>query len=574
MRHKTMKLSDRKALLSLMVFLLCAQRFPAAAEETVKVRYPDVSSYTHNGELVHVFPDSPYLRKRAPLIVNVPHTLSARDESQYGELEPAAGSQSKEDLISLPTLSQLKSGQAKEVQATEPAIPALTQGVEANSAPAAKPEPAPAPSPAPTAAAPVVPPAPSPAAAPTEPAPLLKNLISSEGPTKVAPPASSDAKPAATVQDTPAEKKETLAPLTQLSNSPEKTEEKPSITMKKAAEAKPAKPKKTQQAKKSPAPKPAEEVKALPEAALPAGYKPSVGPGLSAPPVKPLTPLQSQSVAPAPTTQATGLAGGSAAAPLSDESQRILSRLPSNLDAPKSAPKPKPVRLERTPALDEIFPEIGRFSDESKKLGIDIVKVKKPDVNVNYELDKAYNALVAGHSDAAIDIYQKILQSEPNNTMALFGLATTFHRKGQLTLARPLYGKLLAIEPTHREALNNFLALVGEESPEQALGQLARLEETNPDFSPVAAQMAIIYQKLGELDMAKEKMRRAITLSPENMIYRYNLAVMLDKSGNYAEAAELYKQLITAYERGENISVNVDKIQERLTFIRSNKTRS
>ena len=41
--------------------------------------------------------------------------------------------------------------------------------------------------------------------------------------------------------------------------------------------------------------------------------------------------------------------------------------------------------------------------------------------------------------------------------------------------------------------------------------------------------MAVIYPKLGNLDKAIEKMSIAIDLAPENLTYRYNLAIMLDK---------------------------------------------
>jgi hypothetical protein len=46
---------------------------------------------------------------------------------------------------------------------------------------------------------------------------------------------------------------------------------------------------------------------------------------------------------------------------------------------------------------------------------------------------------------------------------------------------------------------------------------------------------------------------------------------MLDKQKNYDEAAKLYRQLIEAAARGEKIPGNVDNIQQRLTFISSNR---
>lgn len=199
------------------------------------------------------------------------------------------------------------------------------------------------------------------------------------------------------------------------------------------------------------------------------------------------------------------------------------------------------------------------------------IKVKRQDYNENKELEEAYQTLLAGRTAEAIDIYKEVLSVNPNNTTALFGLATTYHKAGRIGEARPVYGRLLKIDPDNREALSNFLALISEESPEGALEELVALEQKNSNFSPIPAQMAILYDKLGQPEAARNKMIRAVSLSPENLVYRYNLAVMLDKQGLTRDAASLYRELIDASRQGKNIPAPVDDIQKRLTFILSNQ---
>jgi tetratricopeptide (TPR) repeat protein len=130
---------------------------------------------------------------------------------------------------------------------------------------------------------------------------------------------------------------------------------------------------------------------------------------------------------------------------------------------------------------------------------------------------------------------------------------------------------LLAIDPQNEEGLNNFLVLLGDEAPEEALQEMKKLQRTHPNFSPLPAQMAVIYEKMGAYHEAIESMRHAIELSPENIKYRYDMAVIMDKQGDWENAAVFYQQLITANERGEKIPAKPEEIQERLTFIRSNK---
>lgn len=258
---------------------------------------------------------------------------------------------------------------------------------------------------------------------------------------------------------------------------------------------------------------------------------------------------------------------------LSSESKRIVTKIPANIDKPKQAPE-GPLNVEHgrdTEYISATAPVTGATDTAThESMGIKI-EIKRPAMNLNYELEKAYSALISGQADEAIKIYKNVLSNAPDNKLALFGLATTYHRAGQIDLARPLYGKLLALDPDNRDALNNFLVLLADESPQEALTQLEKLEERNPAFSPIPAQMAVIYQKLGDSEKASEKMFKAISLAPENLTYRYNLAIMLDKQNKYDEAAKLYRQILEAHLRGQVIPGEPTKIQERLTFISSNR---
>jgi Tfp pilus assembly protein PilF len=256
------------------------------------------------------------------------------------------------------------------------------------------------------------------------------------------------------------------------------------------------------------------------------------------------------------------------ATPLSPESKRIADALPP--EKTKSAVKKPPITLthqRKNPLEDNV--EVKQHDG----IGMSI-KVKRSKPNINNMLENAYDALIAGNQEEAIIIYKNVLEEQPNNKLALFGLATTYHRAGQIQLARPLYGKLLSIDPHNVEGLNNFLVLLADESPQEALTELGELRRSHPTFSPVPAQMAAIYEKTGNYSSAADLMKQAIDLSPENLKYRYNMAIILDKKGEWAEAADFYRQLLVANERGEKIPTNSEEIQKRLTFISSNKPKA
>lgn len=211
-------------------------------------------------------------------------------------------------------------------------------------------------------------------------------------------------------------------------------------------------------------------------------------------------------------------------------------------------------------------------SDVKRHDGVGItLSVKTPKVNVDQLLENAYDAAIAGNQEEAILTYRKVLSVQPNSKLGLFGLATVYHRAGQTQLARPLYRRLLDLYPNSVEGLNNYLVLLSDEDPREALVELEKLERSHIGFSPIPAQMAVIYEKLGDYYKAARKMSQAMELSPENLKYRYNMAIILDQQGDWEDAATFYRQLIVAEERGEKIPANSQEIQERLTFILSNK---
>ena len=256
---------------------------------------------------------------------------------------------------------------------------------------------------------------------------------------------------------------------------------------------------------------------------------------------------------------------------LSAESKNIINKLSAQKER-KQKISENPITVNRAKDHKDLDKTTNVVEDTASRESLGMkIGVKTPKMNLDYELEKAYNALIAGRSDAAVIIYKNLLENDPNNKNALFGLATTYHRAGQLEMARPLYAKLLSIDPNNRDGLNNFLVLLGDEAPEDALSQMQRLKEANPDFSAVPAQMAVLYQKLNMSDQASNNMLQAIELAPENLTYRYNFAIMLDRQHKYDEAAQLYRQVIQAYQRGEVTPGNIQKIQQRLTFISSNR---
>lgn len=437
-------------------------------------------------------------------------------------------------------------------QATITTAPAQPEAIPFGKRSAPLAAPAPIEAPAPVVAAPVIEPTPVavPAIAPTpSDKPLPERIPAPQpmAPAPVTPP------PAAPVVTAAPQRPEPIIPLVEENDAPlpwqsKNVAETPPVVI---SEPEPAP---TLVPLSEPAPAPVEftEIPAAETVATPA----------PAPALIPQTTDEESLPLAAPVTEVVA-----APAPeLSEKSRFILEQTPKGV-APKKeviARSPKPVIIKREDPSAGNIPTYDVRAHEEMGMKIE---VRKTNPNVNQYLEQGYENLIAGRYQIAAGYYEEALNVEPRNENAMFGLGTTYQKLGRTEEARDTYAKLLSFNPTHLEALNNFMALISDEAPAEAIAELERMETESPDFSPIPAQLGIIHSKQGNYAKAAEKLARALYLSPENNAYKYNLAIALDKLGQSEAASDLYVQLITASNAGQPIPGDAETIRNRVIFL-------
>jgi tetratricopeptide (TPR) repeat protein len=177
----------------------------------------------------------------------------------------------------------------------------------------------------------------------------------------------------------------------------------------------------------------------------------------------------------------------------------------------------------------------------------------------------------AGRLAAAAQLYQQVLQREPENADALHLYGVLRHQQGDHTCAVELIGKAVALQPNAAalhanlaeayrglgqldravgccrtalrlwpdfpEALCNLgLALQGQNKLTEAVTQFRQAIELRPDFAVAHSNLGNSLRELGQLDDALEHFRRAIELAPDHAPARTNLGQMLIDRGRAEEA--------------------------------------
>lgn len=208
--------------------------------------------------------------------------------------------------------------------------------------------------------------------------------------------------------------------------------------------------------------------------------------------------------------------------------------------------------------------------EKDKQSELDIAVTDR--TKINYKLKEkeklAYNAVLAGQYEIAIELYKSVLAKDPKNNYSKYALATVYQKLGQYRQSKTLYQDLLKQDPENKqEIINNIIAIIIEETPREASYLLGRLFQQNPDSAFICANAALANEKIGNYNKAIEYYQKAVIIEPENSGFYYNLAVLHDKTKQYAKAIDYYNLTVKNYNNDPAISIS--EVQNRITNLKT-----
>ena len=212
-------------------------------------------------------------------------------------------------------------------------------------------------------------------------------------------------------------------------------------------------------------------------------------------------------------------------------------------------------------------------------------------LTIQQAIDLAVQHHTAGRFPEAESIYQQILQSDPDQPVALHLLGVIAHQVGKNDIAVDLITKALAIKPDYAEAHNNLGNVLKElVRMDEALAHYHKAIAIKPDYAEAHNNLGNVLKELGRLKEAVASYQKALVVKPDFIEAYFNLGfaadlqegnesfdpqLVLDKCfaeislGNTSGATRLLQHLClnTPYNTQQNVKVFVDRWCEEIVHL-------
>lgn len=193
--------------------------------------------------------------------------------------------------------------------------------------------------------------------------------------------------------------------------------------------------------------------------------------------------------------------------------------------------KKSPSYAEALLSLSECYYEIGEY-EQAKSYILQAKKYKSNDANILNQ--EAMISIVLKDIEGAETIYKSILNFEPNNINAQFGLAQIDIARGKTTSAKNRYLQTLQYSPGNAKALLSLAAVNRDlKNPEGARVAIAEALRNHGQDSQVQYFAALLSKEDGDYTNAVSYCLKALELSPKYLDALKLLSSLYYKTADY-----------------------------------------
>ena len=185
----------------------------------------------------------------------------------------------------------------------------------------------------------------------------------------------------------------------------------------------------------------------------------------------------------------------------------------------------------------------------------------KKDLTILETFDLAVQNHKKNNYQDAINLYNSILDKEPNHFSSILNLGSLFLQISKFDLAKPLLEKAIQIDPNNKVAFNN-LGLTLKEMNEtlQAINCFKKTILIDPNFSIAHNNLGTLLKDLGEIQKAIDCYKQAIKINPNYLNAYNNLGLTYMELQEYDKAIIYYEKAIKINPKFANTHNNLGVI--------------
>lgn len=179
-----------------------------------------------------------------------------------------------------------------------------------------------------------------------------------------------------------------------------------------------------------------------------------------------------------------------------------------------------------------------------------------------------------GNLDKALTSYEKAIELNPDHPGAYYNLGSIVLEKGKLDEAIQYYQKSLQLNPKCADTYNTIGAIFKTKNDfEEAIKYFRQAIQLDPNFAQPYNNLGLIFQAKRLLDESIEYFRKSLQIDPSYAKAHYNLGNVLQEKGQldeaiarYQKVIELTPKFIDAYERLGITLVKEGKVDEAIEY--------
>lgn len=178
-----------------------------------------------------------------------------------------------------------------------------------------------------------------------------------------------------------------------------------------------------------------------------------------------------------------------------------------------------------------------------------------------------------GQYSAALQQFQQVVATDPENADGYYNLAATNHRLGNqrrdpnlLAQAESLYNQCLDHQPNHVECHRGLaVLLVDTGRPDRAFDLMKNWAAQNPNYADPLVELARLYEEAGKSDVAKKYLEDAVQRDAGNSRAWLALGNLREQNGDLEQAMRNYQQSLAINNMQPEVSERVAMLSRQIS---------